>query len=109
MAPKLLLSKLHFISEIDTSQSLICSQMAYTAESREQTIKNIRRNLQLFGHVHTVPARVGRKQSIISPMPEVLGDHLLENPGLSLYWCGFHTLQNSQYQEGSCAKADLRG
>ncbi|KAI3112716.1 hypothetical protein CBS147330_9904 [Penicillium roqueforti] len=58
--------------------------MAEAAECSEQTIKNIRRNLRLFGHVHAPSTRIGRRRSITPPMLEALCDHLLEKPGLYL-------------------------
>lgn len=58
--------------------------MAEAAECSEQTIKNIRRNLRLFGHVHAPPTRIGRRRSITPPMLEALCDYLLEKPGLYL-------------------------
>ncbi|OGE46974.1 hypothetical protein PENARI_c081G08890 [Penicillium arizonense] len=82
MAPRLPLSKLHFISDMIQSQSLTRSQMAEAAECSEQTIKNIRRNLRLFGQVHAPPTRIGRRRSITPPMIEALCDHLLEKPVL---------------------------
>lgn len=91
-------SKLQFIHDMLQSRSLTTSQMADTAECSERTIKNIRRNLQLFGSVHAPPNRVGRRQSLTPPMPEALCDHLLEKPGLYLdemaifLWDEFHIL-----------------
>ncbi|KAJ5142504.1 uncharacterized protein N7515_001291 [Penicillium bovifimosum] len=58
--------------------------MAEAAECSEQTIKNIRRNLRQFGHVHAPSTRIGRRRSITPPMLEALCDHLLEKPGLYL-------------------------
>ncbi|KAJ6116937.1 hypothetical protein N7512_006662 [Penicillium capsulatum] len=84
MAPRLSPSKLRLISDMIQSQSLTRSQMAEAAECSEQTIKNIRRNLRLFGHVHAPPTRVGRRRSLTPPMLEALCDHLLEKPGLYL-------------------------
>jgi transposase len=98
MAPRLSLSQLHLIRNMIDSQSLTRSQMAETAECSEQTIKNIRRNLRLFGHVYAPPTRIGRRRSITPPMIEALCDHLLEKPGLYLeemvifLWDEFQTL-----------------
>ncbi|KAJ5102349.1 hypothetical protein NUU61_004571 [Penicillium alfredii] len=81
MAPRISPSKLRLINDMIQSQSLTRSQMAKAAECSEQTIKNIRRNLRLFGHVHAPPTRVGRRRSLTPPMLEALCDHLLEKPG----------------------------
>jgi hypothetical protein len=56
--------------------------MAEAAECSEQTIKNIRRNLRLFGSVHVPKNRIGRRQSVTPLMLEALCDHLLTKPGL---------------------------
>jgi hypothetical protein len=82
MAPRLNPSKLLFISDMIQSQSLTRSQIAEAAECSEQTVKNIRRNLRLFGNVYAPPTRIGRRSSITPPMLEALCDHLLEKPGL---------------------------
>ena len=66
------------------SQSVTVSQMAEAAECSKPTVKNIRRNLRLFGSVHAPPNRIGRRRSITPPMLEALCDHLLEKPGLYL-------------------------
>lgn len=58
--------------------------MADAAECSERTIKNIRRNLRLFGSVHAPPTRIGRRRTITPPMLEALCGHLLEKPGLFL-------------------------
>lgn len=58
--------------------------MADVAECSERTIKNIRRNLRLFGTVHAPPTRTGRMRSITPLMVNALCDHLLEKPGLYL-------------------------
>ncbi|KAJ5471949.1 hypothetical protein N7539_008518 [Penicillium diatomitis] len=58
--------------------------MAEAAECSERTIKNIRKNLRLFGSVHAPPNRIGRRRSITPPMLEALCDHLFEKPGLYL-------------------------
>ena len=84
MAPRLPPSKLHFIHDMIQSQSLTTSQMADAAGCSERTIKNIRRNLRLFGTVHAPPNRIGRRRSITQTMLEALCDHLLEKPGLYL-------------------------
>ncbi|EKV06562.1 hypothetical protein PDIG_76690 [Penicillium digitatum PHI26] len=81
MAPRLPTSKLHLINNLIQSQSLTSFQMAEAAECSEQTIKNICRNLRLFGHVHAPSTRIGRRRSITPPMLEALCDHLLEKPG----------------------------
>lgn len=84
MAPRLSPSKRQFISDMIQGQSLTRYRMADAAECSEQTIKNIRRNLRLFGNVHAPPNRVGRRRSITPLMLEALFDHLLEKPGLYL-------------------------
>ncbi|KAI2791665.1 hypothetical protein POX_c04532 [Penicillium oxalicum] len=72
--------------------------MADAAECSDRTIKNVRRNLRLFGSVHAPSNRIGRRRSITPPMLESLCDHLLEKPGLYLdemvvfLWDEFHTL-----------------
>lgn len=58
--------------------------MAEAAECSEQTIKNIRRNLRLFGSVHAPKNRIGRRRSVTPLMLEALCDHLLEKPTLYL-------------------------
>lgn len=98
MAPRLPLSKLHLIIDMIQSQSLTRPQMAEAVECSEQTIKNIRRNLRMFGYVYAPPTRIGRRRSITPPMLEALCDHLLERPGLYLeemaifLWDEFQTL-----------------
>ena len=98
MAPRLPLSKLHFIRDMIQSQSLTTSQMAEEAECSERTIKNIRRNLRQFGSVHAPPNRIGRRRTITPLMLEALCDHLLEKPALYLdemavfLWDEFQTL-----------------
>ena len=84
MAPRLPPSKLRFISDMIESQSLTISQMADAAECSERTIKNIRRNLRLFGSVHAPQNHIGRRRSITPPILEALCDNLLEKPGLYL-------------------------
>jgi transposase len=84
MAPRLSPSKLRFIHDMIHGQSLTTYQMADAAECSEQTIKNIRRNLRLFGTIHAPPTRIGRRRSVTPPMLEALCDHLLEKPGLYL-------------------------
>lgn len=84
MAPRLLPSKLFLIRDMVQSQSVTISQMAVAAECSEPNVKNIRRNLRLFGSFHAPPNRIGRRRSITPPMLEALCDHLLEKPGLYL-------------------------
>lgn len=84
MAPRLSPSKLQFIEDMIQSQSLTTSQMAGAPECSERTIKNIRKNLRLFGNVHAPPNRVGRRRTITPLMLEALRDHLLEKPCLYL-------------------------
>lgn len=84
MAPRLPASKLHFIRDMIQSQSLTTSQMADAAECSERTIKNVRRNLRLFGNVHSPPNRIGQRRSVTPLMLEALCDRLLEKPGLYL-------------------------
>jgi hypothetical protein len=84
MAPRLPPAKLQFIHDMIQSKSLTTSQMADAAECSERTIKNIRKNLRLFGNVHAPPNRVGRRRTITPPMLEALRDHRLEKPGLFL-------------------------
>ena len=84
MAPRLPPSRLFLIHDMVQSQSVTISQMAEAAECSKPTVKNIRRNLRLFGSVHAPPNRVGRRRSITPPILEALCDHLLEKPGLYL-------------------------
>jgi hypothetical protein len=58
--------------------------MAEAAEYSEQIIKNIRRNLRLFGSVYTPKNRIGWRRSVTLLMLEALCDHLLEKPTLYL-------------------------
>ena len=78
MAPRLPSSRLHFIRDMIQAQSLTRSQMAEAAECSEQTIKNIRRNLRLFGSVRAPSNRIGRRRSVTPLMLEALCNHLLE-------------------------------
>ena len=84
MAPRLLPSKLFLIRDMVQSQSVTISQMAEAAECSKPTVKNIQRNLRLFGSVHAPPNWIGWRQSITPPMLEALCDHLLEKPRLYL-------------------------
>ena len=98
MAPRLSPSKLRFIHDMIESQSLTTLQIADAAECSDRTIKNIRRNLRLFGTVHAPLNRVGRRRTITPPMLDALCEHLLEKPGLYLdemvifIWDEFRTL-----------------
>lgn len=51
--------------------------MADAAECSDRTIKNGRRNLQLFGKVHAPSNQVGRRRTIRPPILDALCDHLL--------------------------------
>ncbi|CEO58410.1 Putative TPR domain protein [Penicillium brasilianum] len=84
MAPRLPHSKLCFIRDMIQSQSLTTSEIAEQAECSERTIKNIRRNLRLFGNVHAPTSRVGRRRTITPRILEALCDHLIEKPTLYL-------------------------
>lgn len=84
MAPRLSPSKLQFIHDMMKSQSLTTTQMADAAECSDRTIKNIRRNLRLFGKVHSPSNHVDRRRTITPPVLDALCDYLLEKPGLYL-------------------------
>lgn len=94
------------------SRSLTTSQMAEAAECSEPTIKNIRRNLRLFGSVHAPPNRIGRRRSITPLMLEALCKHLLEKPGLYLdemvlfLWDEFQTLATTSSIRRALASKD---
>ncbi len=66
------------------AQSLTRSQMAEAAECSEQTTKNIRRDLRLFGSVYAPKNHAGRRRSVTPLMLEALCDHLSEKPTLYL-------------------------
>jgi len=84
MASRLPVSKLHFIRDMIQGQSLTTSQIADAAECSDRTIKNVRRNLRLFGSVHAPSNRISRRRRITPRILESLYYHLLEKPGLYL-------------------------